>query len=168
MALVNKADFIAAAFTRTISESRVSTDLLEMVQHKYLKPILGKDFYDAVVATPSSYTALLVYVKPVIYYYAKYVLLPELRTEISDLGTNTLQINNATPLTDEGFAAIRDQALIFAEDKVRLLNEYLDDNYTLYPLYARGNNASDRINIHGGIVMKKHDAYNFYDSEPND
>ena len=168
MALITKSEFLAAAFTRTISESRVSSDLLEMVQHKYLKPILGADFYDAVVAAPSSYAALLVYVKPVLYYYAKYVLLPELRTEISDLGTNTLQINNATPLTDEGFAAIRDQALIFAEDKVKALNEYLEDNYSLYPLYARGLNASERIGLHGGIVMKKTNPYNFYDREPND
>ena len=168
MALATVSDFLAAVFTRTISSSRVPADLIDMVQHKYLRPILGKDFYDAVVATPSSYAALLVYVKPVLYYYAKYVLLPELRTEISDLGTNTLQINNTTPMTDEGFAAIRDQALIFAEDKVRVLNEYLEDNYSLYPLYSRGLNSSERIKLHGGIVMKNTDSYNFYDREPND
>jgi hypothetical protein len=168
MALISKTEFISAAFTRQISESRIPNDLLEVTQHKYLKPILGADFYDALVASPSSYAALLVYVKPVLFWYMKYLILPELRNEISDLGVNTIQVNNATPLTDEGFAAMRDQALVIAEDKVRVLNEYLEDNYTLYPLYYKGLNASENCEIRGGIVMKKQDEYNFYDREFGD
>jgi len=125
MALVTKAEIIAAVFTRTVTESRIQNDLLEVVQHKYIRPILGEDFYDAVVTTPANYTALLAYIKPVLYWYAKYLILPELRFEISDLGTNQLQINNAAPLTDEGFALVRNQALIVAEEKVKILNEYL-------------------------------------------
>lgn len=167
-ALISKNDFIQAAFTRQISESRIPNELLEVVQHKYLKPILGADFYAALVASPSSYAALMVYVRPVLYFYLKYLVLPELRNEISDLGTNTIQINGATPLTDEGFAALRDQALIIAEDKVRVLNEYLEDNYTLYPLYYKGLNASEKCWIVGGIVMRTDESGSFYGPEFGD
>ncbi len=163
MALITKAE-IVATFTRVISESRIPTDFLEVIQHKYLRPILGEDFYDAVVATSASYTALLVYVKPVLIWYAKYMLLPELRFELSDLGTNTLQINNATPLTDEGFALVRNQALTVAEDKVKVLNEYLEDNTSLYPLYYKSQNSSENYQISGGIVMKKKAASEYDDS----
>lgn len=167
-ALITKNEFIQAAFTRQISESRIPTDLLEVVQHKYLRPILGADFYAALVASPSSYSALMIYVKPVLYYYLKYLVLPELRNEISDLGTNTIQINGATPLTDEGFAALRDQALIIAEDKVRVLNEYLEENYTLYPLYYKGQNVSEKCRIVGGIVMRTDETDDFYAPEFGD
>lgn len=157
MALVTKAEIIAAVFTRSVTESRIQTDLLEVVQHKYLRPILGEDFYDAVIASPSSYTALLTYIKPVLFWYAKYLILPELRYEISDLGTNQLQIDRATPLTDEGFAMIRDQALIIAEEKVKILNEYLYDNMASYPLYYISQNSAENVSIVGGIIMRKKD-----------
>lgn len=154
-ALVTKAEVISNAFTRTISESRIPTDLLEVVQYKYIFPILGKDFYDAVVAAPTSYVPLLVYVKPVIYWYVKYMLMPELRYELSDLGANQINITGATPVTDEGAASMMNQCLIIAEQKVQMLNDYLKDNYTLYPLYYRSLNASENCQIIGGIVMKK-------------
>lgn len=155
MALVTKSEVIAGAFTRTIQESRIPTDLLTVAQYKYIRPILGEDFYNAVVAAPSSYTALLVYIKPVINWYVRYMVLPELRVELSDLGANTININGATPLTDEGFAAIRDQTLIVAESKVQELNDYLDDNASLYPLYYKSKNSSENCRLTGGIVMKR-------------
>jgi hypothetical protein len=155
MALVTKAEVIAGAFTRTIQESRIPTDLLSVAQYKYLRPILGEDFYNAVVAAPSSYIALLVYVKPVLNWYVRYMALPEMRVELSDLGANTININGTTSLTDEGFAAIRDQTLIVAESKVQELNDYLEDNTSLYPLYYKSKNASENCHISGGIIMKR-------------
>jgi len=168
MALVTKNEIINAVFTRQVSESRIPTDYLEVIESKYIFPVLGKDLYNAVIASPTTYSALLNYVKPVIYWFAKYLLLPELRYEVSDLGTNQLNINNSTPLSDEAFALVRNQALIIAEEKQRMLNRYLEDNYTLYPLYSRGLNVSETCDIVGGIVMKKMGKPNFYDREPND
>jgi hypothetical protein len=155
MALVTKLEIIQESFTRTLAESRIPNAYPEIVEYKYIRPILGDDFYAAVVASPASYTALLVYVKPIICWYAKYMVLPELRVELSDLGVNTMNVNGATPLTDEGFAAIRDQTLLVAEEKVRMLNDYLYNNYTLYPLYFKSLNSSENVQIRGGIVMKK-------------
>ena len=168
MALVTKAEIISAVFTRQVSESRIPTDYLEVIESKYILPVLGKDFYEAVVASPSTYATLMGYVKPVIYWYAKYMILPELRYEVSDLGTNQINVNNASPLSDEGFALVRNQALIIAEEKLRILNRYLEDNYTSYPLYNRGLNVSENCDIVGGIVMKVRDPFSFYDREPND
>jgi len=154
MALVLKSE-IAAIFTRTLTESRIPTDLPGIVEYKYIRPILGKDFYDAVVTTPASYTALLVYVKPVICWYAKYMLMPELRFELSDLGVNSIQINGTTPITDEAYATAMNQCLIMAEEKVKMLNDYLYDNADLYPLYYKSQNSSENCQISGGIIMKK-------------
>ncbi len=168
MSLATKHEIINAVFTRQISESRIPDEFLEIIEHRYIRPVLGEDFYAAVVASPSSYTALLTYVKPVIYWYAKYMILPELRFEVSDLGMNQLNINNASPLSDEAFALVRNQALMMAEERLKILNEYLDDNSSLYPLYYKSMNPSENADIVGGIIMKKTDPYNFYDREAGD
>jgi hypothetical protein len=168
MPLITKAELISETFTRTIQEARIPTALLDVVQYKYIRPILGEDFYNDLVLTPSSYTTLLTYVKPILCWYGKYMVLPELRVELSDLGANTINVNGTTPLTDEGFAAIRDQTLLIAEEKVRMLNDYLEENYTLYPLYYRSLNSSENIEIRGGIVMRKNKTDRYFEDSSDD
>lgn len=168
MSLATKTELIELAFTRRITESRIPTDYLEIAQHKYIRPVLTKDLYDDVVANPASYAALLEYIKPVMAWYVRYLMLPELRFEVSDLGTNQLSINNSTPLSDEAFALVRNQALIAAEERVRILNEYLDENQSLYPLYRKVDNVAEDVDIIAGIVTRKRSPFTFYDAEPND
>lgn len=155
--LVTKDYIITEAFTRAISTSRVPDSVVLASEVKYLKPILGKDFYNAVVATPGSYAALLVYIKPMIAWYVKYMILPELKTEVSDLGVNRISIQSAQNADEEAYAQARDHAQIVAESHREQLMDYLNDNTTLYPLYYSGTTPDNKIEIAGGIIFRKED-----------
>jgi hypothetical protein len=154
--LITKAEIIARAFTRQVSESRIPDDIVTACETKYLKTIIGGDFYDAIVATPASYTTLLTsYIKPLLAWRVRYMLLPELRTELSDLGILTIQVKDASAVDNELFAQVRDNTLIVCEEKEKLLTEYLVDNSSSYPLYYPGLDPVRRVDIKGGIIMDK-------------
>jgi hypothetical protein len=129
--------------------------LILACEYKYLKPILGSDFYDAVVADPSSYSDLLDIAKPMLAWYVRYMLLPELKTEISDLGINRISIEGATNADEEAYAQTRNQALIIAESRREQLEEHLEDNYDDYDDYVPGDNPDNKVDIAGGIIFKK-------------
>jgi len=155
--LVTKDYIIAEAFTRAISTSRIPDSIVLACEVKYLKPILGKDFYNAVVATPASYTALLNLAKPMIAWYVRYMILPELKTEVSDLGVNRINIQSAQNADEEAYAQARDHAQIVAESHREQLMDYLNDNTTLYPLYYSGDNPDNQTEIVGGMIFRKED-----------
>jgi len=152
--LITKAQIISRAFTRQISESRIPEDMIYSCQRKYIKPILGDDFYNDLVVNSSNYSTLINnYILPVLSWYVRYTLLPELRMEISDLGISTTNIKETSGVDDDLFAQIRNTTLIVAEDQSRLLSEYLLDNPTLYPLYIHCKDPNSEVKIIGGIVM---------------
>ena len=156
MSLILKSEIIARAFTRALTESRIQDDVVSACETKYIKPILGKDFYVDVVASPANYTTLLTnYIKPVLAWWVRYMILPELRTELSDLGIISIQIQGGDKVDDELFAQIRDNTRIIAEEKEALLTEYLVDNSSLYPLYFPILDPGNQVDISGGIIMKK-------------
>ncbi len=155
MSLMTKAEIVARAFTRTVSESRIPDDILSACETKYIKPILGEDFYNAVVATPSSYATLLTYIKPVLAWRVRYMILPELRTELSDLGVNTINIKEGANVDNDLFAQIRDNTRIVAEEKEKLLTDYLIDNSSSYPLYYPSEDPNSQVKISGGIIMSQ-------------
>jgi hypothetical protein len=153
--LVTKEYIITEAFSRKISESRLQDSIVTACEIKYLKPILGVDFYNAVVLTPASYTALLVYVKPMIAWYVKYMLLPELKTEISDLGVNRISVQSAQNADEESYGQARAQALIVAEAHREQLIDHLNDNTSTYPLFYSGNTPDNKTEIVAGIIFRK-------------
>lgn len=153
--LVSKDYIVVEAFSRRVSESRISDGIINACEIKYLRAVLGTDFYDAVVATPSQYTTLLVFIKPMLAWYVRYMLLPELRAEISDLGINTVNIQSASAVDTDTYAQLRDQSLVVAEVKRKLLIEYLEDNLSLYPLYSSGETPDNQTEIVGGVLFRK-------------
>jgi hypothetical protein len=152
--LVTKAQIIARAFTRQVSESRIPEDIIYSCQRKYIKPILGTDFYNDVVANPSSYTDLINnYILPVLAWYVRYTVLPELRMELSDLGISTTNIKETSGVDADLFAQIRNNTLIVAEDQSKLLSEYLLENAATFNLYIHCQDPNSEVKIVGGIVM---------------
>lgn len=165
--IMTKADIIARAFTRALSESRIQDDIIEACQTKYIKPLLGEDFYNAVILAPTDYVTLVgTYLKPILAWWVRYMILPELRTELSDLGIVTVGIKDATAVDNETFAQVRDNTRIVAEQKEKLLTEYLRDNLSSYPLYYPNLNPSNSVEVVGGIVMKKTNILWDFDDGP--
>jgi len=155
MSLMTKAEIITRVFTRSVSESRIPDDIVSSCETKYIKPVLGEDFYNAVVLAPGSYTTLLTYIKPALAWWVRYMILPELRIELSDLGVTTIQIKEGAPVDNDLFAQIRDNTRIVAEEKEKLLNDYLGDNASSYPLYYPSADPLNQVRIAGGIIMNQ-------------
>lgn len=149
----SKDEIIAKSFTRKISIERLPDSLIESVQYTHIKPVLRKDFFDAVNASPSSYTDLLEQILPALSYFVKYYMLPEIWNDISASGINKLQGSNRQTSSSEDFGQVRQATLEIANMHLNTLTEYLYENSSSYPLYYHSANPVNRVKTYGGIVF---------------
>ena len=159
-ALLTDNEILTLAFAREIDVKRVPTGLVEALQLKHVKPILQKDFYNALIAAPTSYTSLVAKIKPYLAYMAKYYILPDIYVESSNSGVNRIQGNNRQNANSSELGLLLDQTLKLADIFLDQLNEFLYDNQTDYPLYVHSLNKSAGIEIVGGMIFEKTDDYN--------
>jgi hypothetical protein len=150
--LITKAEIVTLAFSRDISTIRMPENIIHAVEIKHIKPVLGEDFYNAVITTVASYAALIVYLKPVIAFFVKFYILPEIYNDISNTGVNRLQGNNRASSSLDDLGSARQNCLDSANMYVEALTTYLNDNYSLYPLYYQSANPVNKIQIAGGII----------------
>lgn len=152
-ALLNKDEIVSIAFTRKIDIIKIPDKLIESVQNTHIMPVLGKALYDLVIASPLNYSLLIDYIKPIIAYYVKYYILPEIWLDISTTGINKINGNNRISGNSEEFNQALQSALNMANMMVSSLTLYLNDNETLYPDYTKWSNPDNRIKILGGIIF---------------
>jgi len=153
-ALLTTDKVIELAFTRKIELKNIPSNIIESIQERYIRPMLGNDFFDALIASPSTYTTLLVYIKPILAYYVKLYLLPELFIKISNTGLNRIEGNNRKITSKEDFSIIETSTLKFIDVHTDRLTRYLNDNSANYPLYYKWKNPENRISISGGIIFE--------------
>jgi hypothetical protein len=165
--IVTKTEVVTLAFGRAVSETRIEDGLIAAISEKYLIPVLGEDFYDDVIANAINYTALLVYLKPIVSYFVKFHLLPEIFVEISNTGLNKVPGNNRVAGSTDDLGASRQNTLDIANMYMARLRKYLDDNSTTYLLYYPGSDVNNKIDIAAGVIIRKHyrDADEFYEEE---
>jgi hypothetical protein len=87
-------------------------------------------------------------------WWVKHAILPEIFTEISDTGVHNINANNAQTVTDQRFIEVRMNCADIAQAHTDRLTEYLNDNYTLFPLYYASKNPDSTIDIAGGMVFR--------------
>ena len=165
MSLITKSEVIAIAFTRTINESKIPAYLISSVEEKHIRPLLGDDFFEAVIAAPLSYSALVPYLKNIIANYVKFYILPDIYQEVTDMGINVTQGMNRQVSDKNGLEYTRQNTLDIAKMLINTCEKYLFDNQTSYPLYTSGSAAMNNIVIAGGIIFKKHEEFNSSDEE---
>lgn len=154
--ICSKAEVISYAFHRTgIAEGRILTGMINTVQEKHVMPVLGEDLYDDVVANPLNYTSLLPYLKPIVAYFVKYYMLPEIYAEISNTGINKVPGNNRSGASADDMGSMKQNTLEIANMHVDTLTKYLEDNESSYPLYYSGLNDAKQVIIAGGIICRK-------------
>lgn len=163
--LCTKSDVVTLAFQRPINENRIEDSLIASIQLKYIKPILGRDFYYAVLTAPLSYPNLLPLIKPIIAHYCRYHLLPEIFTEVSNTGVNKINGNNRSAGTSEDLGSLRQATLDVVLAHSDTLTEYLNENQSSYPLYYPGSNPGNRISFAGGIIIKNEYPDEFFTTE---
>lgn len=150
---ITKVDVINAAFTRDVEEAKIQDDLIESAGIRYLLPILGEDFYNAVVLTPGDYTTLKPYLIKVVANYVKYLMLPEIHMEVSTAGLNQFTGQNKQPATRAGMEGVRQSVLEIAEAQAGRLHKFLEDNSDDYSLYFSSANPQNQVTHVGGIVL---------------
>jgi len=152
-ALLTKDEVITYAFTRKVDTVKIPDEILEVAQFRHLKPILGEDLYDLVVADPSSYSELVDYIKPFLAYHIKFYVLPIIWADISTTGVNQITGNNRVTGTKDTLETARASALETAQLHADSLTEYLDDNEDTYEDYSKGGNPENQVEILGGIIF---------------
>lgn len=167
MSLITKAEVISIAFVRTINVSKISDHLIGTVEEKHIRPLLNDDLYEAVIAAPLTYSALVVYLKNIIANYVKFYILPDIYHEITDMGINVTQGQNRQPGDKNGLEYARQNALDIAKILIGICEKHLYDNSADYPLYNSGNASRNNIVIAGGIIFKKFEDFGSDEEEDN-
>jgi len=164
--LMTPAEVISTAFDRSVESNKVPAQLISAVQQKIVLPILGEDFYDAVVADTASYSTLIGYIKPMLAFYVAYYALPQIFVEAGSVGIGIIQGQNRAAATNTDYEKLRQNKLEQARMNGDILRKYLEDNESSYSLYFRGSNPQERIKIAGGIIMRVNDPW--FDDDEDD
>ena len=167
--IMTPAEVISAAFDRAVEENKVPANVIAAAQVKHVKPILGEDFYEAVVADLSTYAALATIIKPMLAYFVKFWVLPKIHVETGSVGMAIIQGQNRQPATKNDAETLREDALQMARMHGEILRRYLEVNQSSYPLYFRGTNPQEQVTIAGGIVIDKRlDRYDDFYNDNDD
>lgn len=135
----------------TIPDTNFDTSLLSryifIAQSRYIKPVLGDDFYEEMVeqvdgsTLTADNTALLDdWIKPALAYFVTYLALPQIRNEITEKGimNNSSETSDASSTGD--YASLRssmlDLAQVHTNNITTFVNSAQDDDSTKYPLFG--------------------------------
>lgn len=154
-ALMTAAEVISNAFDRQVESLKITEAMIEAIQLKHFVPVLGEDFYDAIIADTSSYTTLIAKIKPPLAYLCKYYMLPEIFSEVSTTGMGFIEGPNNRKASRDELADQQKAALDAASLLMNVLRKYLDDNSTTYTLYYPGADPEVQIIEAGGIIFEK-------------
>jgi len=133
-------------------DERLMVDALWTAQREYIKPILGTDLYDDIIAkaaaaTLASNDLILVntYIAPCLLKYLVFEMTPILSYKYRNKGVvqQTSENSQATSYDDLRHLLDRwkDKAEMFAEDIIR----YLKANTSSFPLYLSNNDSDDLL-----------------------
>lgn len=164
-ALITKDKIIDLAFIRNIVIKQIPDKLTEAVQEKHVRPLLGDDLFEALLATPESYSTLIEYVEDVIAYYVKLYILPEITVKVADSGLNRIRGENRHESEKGDYDLIKSSTLELIQIHIDVLTRYLNDNQDIYLLYYKWKNPNNRIINIGGIIFEENSAFLDNDEE---
>jgi len=127
-------------------------------QRKYIRPLLGEDFYDEILTqsaaaslTSDNTTLVNSYLKPCLSYYVIYESLPQIKNSISSSGVVEFghEFANAAPRRD--YAALRSQILTDADDwraeVIKFIKDSQEDDSSKFPLWEKIDNYQNKYGI---------------------
>ena len=154
--LITSTEIVLTAFDgRTIDTAKIPAGMINAIQVKHIRPVLGKDFYNAVIADTVTYATLITYIKPAIAYFIKFYILPNIFREITNTGVNQIPGQNRNPGTLDDLGSARQAALDNANLFIDVLVQFIKDNLINYPLYYSPR-AND-IKFAGGMIITPND-----------
>jgi uncharacterized membrane protein len=157
--LITAAEVITYAFDRSVDTTKIKDTDIKAAEVKHILPMLGEDFYDAVVADQTTYATLIGYIKPVLAYWVAFYIMPRLWVETGTVGMARIQGQNRAVATNGEYEKARAAKQELAQLNTKTLTKYLSDNQSSYPLYFKGANPAERVRHVGGIVMRNDGLY---------
>jgi len=132
---------------------------------EYIKPYLGDNFYDAIVAAPDDYASLTEYLFPALKWFAYYKALPFIQMRITNQGAVNYGSDHANTISYNQFADFKQNALTLAKAYLDECTRFLEDNAADYPLWDR----QKVIKVNGFVfydsLEKDNEKKTFYDYE---
>lgn len=85
MPLITASEVVNLAFASNIDPLLIKSQNITHAEEKYIKSLLGPEFYNQVTANPGNYTTLIsTYIKPCLAYFVKYVSFNQLLLETAN------------------------------------------------------------------------------------
>jgi hypothetical protein len=149
---------------QTFTSDRVDTALIKdnyiyITQLEVLKPAIGDTFYDALIAEvlAGSYTGLnetLVddYIKPMLAFYVKARILPELRLRTTAKGVMINTSTTSDAASKEEVAALQDISKEMGDALLDEMRRYILDNSSSFPDYVT---SEGETKIKANIIIPK-------------
>ncbi len=115
-----------------------------------IKPALGDDFYDTIVADTATYATLLTYIKKALAFFTLVKALPFIHVHLNTTGINVPFADNARDATDRQRADMTEACQRIGEVHLQEAKRYLEDNNTLaiYDLWS--GNSRQKF---GGLLL---------------
>jgi len=155
--LITPTQVISLAFEDVnLYTTKIKDAHIYVAQEEYLRPLLGNDFYDDMIAKfgDSPYASLIAdYLLIPLAYFVKYVALPELTISVSSLGMNLVQPEGTIATTDKQAGLMRQQAMDVANALMNKAIRYIEDNETTFTEYNQADTVKSESKVLGGIIF---------------
>lgn len=149
--LITQAEIISKAIPDPSFDPALLKDsFIEAAQWDYIRPVLGETLYEAVIASPTSYTVLVSYIKDCLAFYALAKAMPFIQYNLSAQGVQINYTQYTRAATNDDKANLVQGIIAIGDDFREKLEEYLSDNDATYTTYS--NDLSDTIH-YGGIIL---------------
>lgn len=147
-------------------ETLIKDGYILAAQLDYIKPYLGDDFYDALVADDASYSDLTAKLYPALKWYAYYKALPFLQLRVTNQGVAKFRSDYADKTSDKQKADLSKEALAIAKVYLDECTRFLEDNASDYPLWERQtDNKKGDIIFYDSLEEIYNSTKTFYDYE---
>jgi hypothetical protein len=144
-----KVNFISEQYfkenTPVSANFEVTTPLLPVIheaQFKYIRPILCEELYSEISSqikndnlTVENEFLLKTYIQPAVSYYTYYLVLPFAWAKLRDAGLVIQSGDNYSAVTRNDVEYMRNTVLESANTYAIILEKYLNENRSIYPLY---------------------------------
>lgn len=143
--LITPSEVVAECFTFTNTDtSLVKNTHIEAAQINSIKPILGQELYDQIIAhkaanslTANETTLVNDYIKIPLKWYSYANCLINIYNQTGSGGIVNHKEEFGTQVGSSGFNLTQSEANRIGDTYRDVLKKYLDDNYTLFPLYKK-------------------------------
>lgn len=154
MSLITPQEVIALALPGKNLDTALVADSIPIASLKYIKPLLGAELYNTLVAesvgqtfTGLNQTLCNDYLKDALARYVIYEALPLMKAEITSNGIQTPSIDFHVPVNDTDFAMLRNKMASDAELLAKEMADYIKSNPSSFPDYTHCNDSSSHSSL---------------------